>query len=627
MVQLHSAIFTLVIGNICLGVDIEDTLLPNNLKKTHIFDQTPKYWLDYLDSFLSQTLFNGLETNSMTSTLFISILKSLSFMSKVFFSKKDNWVTSEYFAEYLIEDLMGRISPVAIKQTFCQGEFWISYDEIPKHYFLKLDHHLRLNLSFEYIYFSAHSVDKCNFGRLEIKSDGDSASTSSFCGIHENVRYFPPSRKVTLTVHRKELEFRYLQKDTAVNTFLDSPNNTVFIPTPVKFNMSLQFSLLDSKRITSINLETSSYGLYPIASLHFFHSQAWLKIYHLRVEHTKIIGLKFPLNNLSNLRLCDGPGVKYSLMNVQSHVIIFSTFNTTMVHFNSSYFQCILHVLDNNQTNFIQFQSHPAEMHENNHRIHSSTSITYPENTSSLKEISAWILSTDIGLHLNISVEKMTSSGYDNPCCDYAGVAWYNQANTSQVFVDKQCVVKRYEERNETHEVYRNIYSQGNVLRLVIFSFRKYVSFSVTFSIMTTKCMSIRFNSCDVQEVRNGALSFPAASLPVFTLEPTDCFLPGRGPTEVIGLAISIELDSCIVLQPTYFGNRTGYCLRQLFLPVSKTTKSIYIAKKGFMRGKHTFQESVFVFVLLFFCNVSFFDRAERWILCCCQKLKDKTVL
>lgn len=527
-------------------VFLQQELLTKHILQTYVYPNTPKHWHKYISKLLHKNIKTISFFKLYTSNFAIHQLKILSHSSRMLKDNQQTWITSQYSAKYFIKELVGKISPVSKNMRYKGKKFTLVYQQPPQHYHFETNLLLRLNLSFEYIYFSAHSLSKCKFGRLDISSSRNDKTifSVSYCGIFENVLHFPQNNAVTLSI------------------IFTIPLYQSF----VKFNMSLIFSLIDSLTIRSLRKHPL---LLPTQQSFFFiQTKSTLHTSHVKVEHYKIVNIKLFRPVLSFVNFHDGPGVKYP--SIRPPV----SFHSNSVSFGTSSFQCVVLCLEHAHRNYIQYSSLEVWSPKQIEYIHTNITVSFPGQACQEKEVCMWLLFSRKGSYVNASVQDLVSSGHDNPHCFYAGLAAYD-IGRSQMLNSEQCVIKRYEDKNETFEKYRNIFSQWNRMLLVIFSFKKYVSFSVKMSISITKCRPILINACS------------PSNIPQILLAKENPRGPYATRTINANMVVFTDTEQCYVVQSTYTQSDVISCLATLYFKHTPWYGHVMdFAINGFLRGK-----------------------------------------
>ena len=191
-------------GSLCFIPNIltEDGTLTESILKTYVFTKSPQNWFLYLQSFLYDSIQHSLAFQSKWAHYFICLMHDMKKRSSIFSKNRRKLLTSQHQFHPQINHLTGRISPRRTNTTYKENELYILHKHHKKHkpvqFIFHLNNALRLNLSFEHIYFSAYSINRCVFGKLEINSSTHQ-NLHNFCGIFANVTYYPPGMSSSLS--------------------------------------------------------------------------------------------------------------------------------------------------------------------------------------------------------------------------------------------------------------------------------------------------------------------------------------------------------------------------------------------------------------------------------------------
>ncbi len=332
---------------------------------------------------------------------------------------------------------MGQISPQKSSMTFKQWELYILDKKRqryrPLQYIFNVNVALRLNLSFEFIYFSAYSIDRCYFGRLEINSSSQK-NLHNYCGIYANESFFPSIRDIIITIHIAQHMhydwFKLLTLGKSLSPLFE------FVPYPVYHNMSLVFSIIDRWRIHNTNVPSGSAFVWQVCLI---PAKTYLQIFHLKVNHFKVIRIHFLGEGQMTSKVFDGPGLKYPLIKpclldkclVQDYKLHCGSSPSPLklISLQTSSFQCVIHHFVMQESMSITHASHSVVTQTIMQNIQRNVTVTFPFPQCFKTEVCVWHIVTYNNSFLKFGIEKINNVGHDDSDCQYGGFAVYETSH------------------------------------------------------------------------------------------------------------------------------------------------------------------------------------------------------
>ncbi len=338
---------------------------------------------------------------------------------------------------------------------------------------------LRLNITFQFIYFSAvkycatahlrlTGIEMQPFCKMPVNSKIEKMADFVFCGIHSQISVFSWWSCIDLGLYAYmfvvyDIFFAY--------TIIDKNSKVALIHRP----QSIQHQQIALTQATSI--KSSSL---PLCIFHVITRKTHM--IHVQISSTvseKVISLN------------DGPGSQSKPPELIQHSLDLKEYLTAT-------FQCVLYLwcqggsVENNNISVV-FTKHRApqklSLNQNDkkaiifHRTFGESPVTYMQ------------IKTDPGFSVNVSVSHITYSGKINTMdCMFGGVSVYQGLKEVSTLCIKTNGIS--EERSSglpvrDEYVFPNIYSASHQLELVIFSYPEYVSMMTNLTVSTTRCRSV----------------------------------------------------------------------------------------------------------------------------------------
>ena len=329
---------------------------------------------------------------------------------------------------------------------------------------------LHLNMTFNYIYFSANTFLKCYFARLRVLSFVHNTNKNpysfTYCGIVPFFTLYPSSNKVTISV---EVEL-YL----------------------VSFESIISYSVIGSHQIRSYQVKSKNMVL-PIEVLRFFIPELYFLRYELQVERYEILHISCNKSEYSFIKVHDGPGMLDNILEPivsEGDILLYTT--TT--------FQSVITLITKKigllDTTFLMYNTtmsrnkHKTIYPQKNHSI-----LVMSENKLIDTEVHMIKIETLTKLYLNVTIHQMNYIGKNHSSCGFAGLTSYDiYTNGTFEKISTVCHSNNYQEYT-----YRSIYTQNSEMLLVLYSYKQYSKFNLTLSVSTSQCKATTINICEFE--------------------------------------------------------------------------------------------------------------------------------
>ena len=440
--------------------------LDSDMKKGLLSREIPKFWFNHVRKFLHRNIkliFEHYKKQKYFDFHFIllSIKRTEMFKQSatnlVQYNRNcsDRWEKMEKGIVKLtsLNTVGGKLSPGRKLCGWKIVSIWI----------FRLHKHYRLNITFDHLSFSMSYHHSCDFGNMVINSSA--RYKIKYCGIHSEMRIFPPNSKVTIDfIVEKLTKFSTIFFHSIID-----PNNIITIPSLMHDNSNI-----------------SRWTLY------FLKTHIYLHKFMLRVHTYQYLVINVTDCRNCSVKILDGP----DFMSPSLKPFSIQGNETTHHHNNyqlylTSSFQCVIYLFHFNTSfsNEIFKHSSSKKKSENNIPISpfkNASHFTFPNNQyCSHKNVCIIPFQTNAGYRLNVSMRGIYSSDQGDILCSYAGLSMYDIINQS--YIDIYTICKPSE---------RNIYSNTSKMLLVYYSFKKYSSFSVELGFSTTMCKVVELNLC-----------------------------------------------------------------------------------------------------------------------------------
>ncbi len=214
-------------------------------------------------------------------------------------------------------------------------------------------------------------------------------------------------------------------------------------------------------------------------------------VFHITTTRSYRIMVKRTFSGNVTFLIYNGPGLKSDKQVFSENQYLCPTFQCLleavlnyqiMRHLNlpliTSY-----QIVEHNQTLFLK----GTEKHQ--WHIHSSSS---QSNFHTL-----FSFSTEAGSHINVSVTNFSLMGTENLECLYGGIAFFDVNETLNLhkMIDVLCVHKK----NYFHHL-KNVYSDANVLLVVVYAYKMYSDLSLTLAVSSSSCQISKTNLCTLRK-------------------------------------------------------------------------------------------------------------------------------
>ena len=321
-----------------------------------------------------------------------------------------------------------------------------------------LDTRLRLNLSLLSLYFSS-GASNCNDGSLTLSDPTQQQKSLCFCGHHSLLTVYPGFKTVDLELNVDRLSF---------------------------LNVKMLFSVFDVDLLN--NLPPASR---KSTQSHFAEQQACVALtkglllmsFSIKVPKHHHISLQAAHITFLDHTVFDGPGYLSAPEKATQH-----PYRTTS-------FQCLLQVMipTNLQTDVKYLVNFTSKQVDNWIQMTTEhTKIVTLPTAGCYGNMCYMNITTDMQMHVNVSVVEVTYVGISNFECDFGGLA------AAEIL------------RNELREsltvchpvhsrIKRNYYSFGMSLLTILYWYRNYSTMGATLKLSTTACHLVHIDICQLQ--------------------------------------------------------------------------------------------------------------------------------
>ncbi len=371
------------------------------------------------------------------------------------------------------------------------------YGEYLTYSFL-LDEHLRLNISFAFVYisFSNGNTAECMDGYVSVQSNNQNLK---YCGILPALSSFPLSNSLHIKLRCKPHVFMRTQ---------------------------ISYTIMDSNQIVSYSTLPNSRTkiLFQKYVIYFWAGSFSLSRFHIKVDTYKHICFNVSSTDNEDIEIHNGPGTKSKKIRPTQRMHGRNIFKT--IKFQSVVFLRIKHASLNSVLRYFGTASAKSLVY-----LHNKSS---PEklflNESVCKPFTVCVksLETDANFFLNISFTFADYKGHKSTGhCDYSGVSTYSMREIPEP-ISTECTkhmhLKKYSEKDNfltdsggrlsqlflynissfseeftTISKYKHIYSESNKLLLVWYAYPEYGMMNVDLRMSVAVCKSIilKIETCD----------------------------------------------------------------------------------------------------------------------------------
>ena len=272
-----------------------------------------------------------------------------------------------------------------------------------------------------------------------------------YCGIHSNMINYPQGRNVSIII--------------------TNPAGT-----RIKYLSSaiIFYSVIDTQRILSLPKDNFKWRILVWTLCLEQNNISVMKFLMITKKYETFI-INFTIDPDISIQLFDGQGTLSS-----------NIFKNNQETYVTSTFQSIIHMwipLEKNvraECGFSTQSIHISKDIELNGSLPHLISHTFAKYES-------WRLLSHS--NINITIIKLTYSGFNDPLCTFAGLAVYALNVDSNTDIINECFSFKY-------QTYRDIYSRSNKTLLVLYSYKEYGNVSITMQLSTTQCKPVTINTC-----------------------------------------------------------------------------------------------------------------------------------
>ena len=93
-----------------------------------------------------------------------------------------------------------------------------------------------------------------------------------------------------------------------------------------------------------------------------------------------------------------------------------------------------------------------------------------------------------------MTINTLEYNGTFQPYCNFAGLVAYDQTE-GECYEEISTVCKAH----DNYHYYKNVYSKGGTMLIVMYSYKKYSSFKLNLTLSTVTCKTIRINVCEFE--------------------------------------------------------------------------------------------------------------------------------
>ncbi len=323
----------------------------------------------------------------------------------------------------------------------------------------KLDHHIKLNITFQYIKIMAKSLRTCFIGYVSVEDLTENCMQQKYCGVHSNAVNCPPFALVAIVLTIKPL---------------------------VTFQMHTLYSVMDKRQVESISHPTNMSSK-PEWAVLFVGTKLWCEKYSFHQEKTHILHIVMVLISGYWMEIFDGPGT------LSQQLRPTSCLGNQRSYLTSS-FQCIVFVYYT--SDFVPsahaksgFQFQVNEQQEDQ-EIFVNKPTALPQCITFSGHVCATKLTAKEHFHISVTVNNLTTSYKRNELCTFGGLAAYEGNTSSKAHIVTSC----FQFSNVFRD--RTIYSSNNSLLIILYSYQVYGSLNISVNISTTTCSKRTIDAC-----------------------------------------------------------------------------------------------------------------------------------
>ena len=332
---------------------------------------------------------------------------------------------------------------------------------LSKNYFVfQMSEKLRVQLIFNYIYFSSYQASQCTFGKVTIRSG---FLRHAYCGQHPHLTTYPPSSIVEIIIMKVGF---------------------------VDYHGEISYIAMDKEVI--ISHSTNRYLYYHTSLFWIKNADTFLYNFYFHVKKFQIIELTISELETFYSLVHDGPRSEFQILQPKLHTENKKLFVTTS-------FQCLVNVFskyaDKNSITFLDVFRFSAKTQTVTEviaiELNGSYSFSLPRNcrgNSSDFCIEIISFQVDTGKHLNITVTNIAIARVQNSVCDYSGFSAYDKNHNKYEQISTTC------QSLDQFFQSRNIYSKGTFLLLVLYYYSNHSVIQIDGLVSATSCDLVSLN-------------------------------------------------------------------------------------------------------------------------------------
>ena len=352
-----------------------------------------------------------------------------------------------------------------------------------------LDRRLRLKIEINYMYFVLKNIYSCYSGNVSVQSFTlrDTSPAITYCGIRNYMVVFPHYHNVSILLSlRHYVQFLVLALYTATDV-----------------NQSINCNVSNINRDRSITLDFVTYTI-PL--------KIYNKKFHLQVEKWQIMNIIVHLLYVHSIWTVDGPSTtSYDFREISQ--------NSSRYQFVTSSHHYLIYIeimLKHKLQKIIKYKCHERKPDKTFSLSETTKQLQflYPKGIFS-KNTEVYVLKICASkwVKLNITINYLRINWLTfNENCFFHGLSIYNILNTIKEEISTTCW-----ESFGTYR-HRNIYTESNVIFLVLYSYKKQGSMNASIFISTTTCNAIEINICSISNRSKVYLSAANSICSVFQI-------------------------------------------------------------------------------------------------------------
>ena len=456
----NTVFFTLCFLNVLISFCMQETVLNSTMLKKYAFVNVPKEWHRYITKYVQRKL-GRRHLNLQVQNIFL----------------KTNTLPRDISQKSNMENIM--MYPKGLTRRIRA----MSNNHEDKIMFV-LDRQLHLNLTFHHIHFGFRNLHGCSVGQVTVISHSKIRQVYRYCGIYSNLINYPQSRNVSVT-------------------------STIFAGVNIKeahiYNVSIFYSVVDIKRIVTLpQLKFLRTNL--IWNLYLEQNDVRVMRFHITTKKHQLFMVNFTVDSNMTVELYDGPGT------LSTNIYMYN-----QESYKSSTFQCVIHLWIASTKNL------NPECGFRFVTISDTVDKCITIDDSHKHKISHVVAKSEIwkiisSSNVNLKIENLTYTNYNDPQCSFAGISVYGLSNYTYTEIGTECFSPRdlakyrhlYSKSKEVphkslafdHSLtHRDFYSSSNETLVVLYSYKQYGILSITIQVSITKCKPVVINTCALTNI------------------------------------------------------------------------------------------------------------------------------